>query len=842
MKKNNLLFVTTLVGLSMGIASCGGNAPAPIVIPVESITISGPTTVEKGQTITLTATVSPSDATNKEITWSSETPNFASVSEEGVVTAISKGSATIKATSKADSKISASYTVSVTENFSITYPSALEVEGPTKAQEGEYVEFSVLSNTAIESMKANGNECGRKGGKYYFYMPNQAVTITFTPATPSPVKEKYAITNKSASVASIDVDEAEVGATVNAHLYVNPGYIATNAKVYGNISAFDPEDRTIVPSTFADGVLSFTMPDEAVEVEIKTELRAYTLDFVSDHEDAVKQVNTVKAASGATIYTVEGNTRHVRYGTAITINLSYGSYADVVKVNGMVVDGVTYEAVDGNIGFIMPYHSVVATLTYEKVYREFAFVNSEHITLSAYEKVDDEYVALSDNKAVYGDTVYLKPTIAEGTTFEVNTITAKYSTTSVTISGPNSDGYYSFVMPKATATLNITVTEMNPSKYAGKEFVGQYGGAEFWNNNVYIRKGSSQQMSINSAGIITRGSSTYEIASVDETNKVATLTNNNVFGYASNWIFHHYNFSSDPITSDIYLYFKVEEGFTVSDYFIYLIQTKDKNYYVGQLERSGVMVDGILLNASDNSVITGVQFDFITGTKITDSEVNVDLSDANGNYICSFSGTNGANGGKSNLKYFVLDGLQGTYTGSEGDIVLDGNGGATVNGVAFKYTVNEGNVVISGVSGEFVHTYLVTLGEGTYTLVSHEEVPYTASIFSGLTFTGTYYDGWWETNSKLLIVFDEDSGDISGYVQCGEGSSAHKFVFTATYDGSTNILSIHIYKDVAGSSETTYEKDITATVSDTKIKINDDIDSRLYTTKNAEATNSDFHI
>ena len=180
MKKNNLLFVTTLVGLSMGIASCGGNAPAPIVIPVESITISGPTTVEKGQTITLTATVSPSDATNKEITWSSETPNFASVSEEGVVTAISKGSATIKATSKADSKISASYTVSVTENFSITYPSALEVEGPTKAQEGEYVEFSVLSNTAIESMKANGNECGRKGGKYYFYMPNQAVTITFT--------------------------------------------------------------------------------------------------------------------------------------------------------------------------------------------------------------------------------------------------------------------------------------------------------------------------------------------------------------------------------------------------------------------------------------------------------------------------------------------------------------------------------------------------------------------------------------------------------------------------------------------------------------------------------------
>lgn len=63
-----------------------------------------------GQT-TLTATVSPADASNKAVTWSSSAPNVASVSN-GVVTAIAPGSATITVTT-ADGGFTAEYALTV---------------------------------------------------------------------------------------------------------------------------------------------------------------------------------------------------------------------------------------------------------------------------------------------------------------------------------------------------------------------------------------------------------------------------------------------------------------------------------------------------------------------------------------------------------------------------------------------------------------------------------------------------------------------------------------------------------------------------------------------------------
>ena len=63
-----------------------------------------------GQT-TLTATVLPSDATNKAITWSSSAPTIASVSN-GVVTALASGSAVITVTT-ADGGFTASYNLTV---------------------------------------------------------------------------------------------------------------------------------------------------------------------------------------------------------------------------------------------------------------------------------------------------------------------------------------------------------------------------------------------------------------------------------------------------------------------------------------------------------------------------------------------------------------------------------------------------------------------------------------------------------------------------------------------------------------------------------------------------------
>lgn len=75
------------ISKSLGIA---GN------VPVKSVTISKTTlSLEAGSTYTLTATVSPNDATNKSVTWSSSNTAVATVSSGGKVTAVAAGKADI---------------------------------------------------------------------------------------------------------------------------------------------------------------------------------------------------------------------------------------------------------------------------------------------------------------------------------------------------------------------------------------------------------------------------------------------------------------------------------------------------------------------------------------------------------------------------------------------------------------------------------------------------------------------------------------------------------------------------------------------------------------------------
>ena len=71
---------------------------------VKSVTISSRSeNMDRGDTLTLTAAVSPSDATHKAVTWTSSDTSVATVDGTGKVTAISGGSATITAT--ADGKM-----------------------------------------------------------------------------------------------------------------------------------------------------------------------------------------------------------------------------------------------------------------------------------------------------------------------------------------------------------------------------------------------------------------------------------------------------------------------------------------------------------------------------------------------------------------------------------------------------------------------------------------------------------------------------------------------------------------------------------------------------------------
>lgn len=87
------------------------------VIRVESVTISKNTAeLTIGETLQLSASVSPSSATNKEISWSSSNPSVASVNASGLVTAAGEGTTIVSAS--ADGK-AAYCTVTVVPKISL---------------------------------------------------------------------------------------------------------------------------------------------------------------------------------------------------------------------------------------------------------------------------------------------------------------------------------------------------------------------------------------------------------------------------------------------------------------------------------------------------------------------------------------------------------------------------------------------------------------------------------------------------------------------------------------------------------------------------------------------------
>ena len=87
----------------------------PQVIPVEGIALNmQEVTLKIGETTTLEASITPDNATNKNVTWSSEDSDIASVDKDGEVTAKGEGKTTITVTT-ADGQKTATCEVTVIE-------------------------------------------------------------------------------------------------------------------------------------------------------------------------------------------------------------------------------------------------------------------------------------------------------------------------------------------------------------------------------------------------------------------------------------------------------------------------------------------------------------------------------------------------------------------------------------------------------------------------------------------------------------------------------------------------------------------------------------------------------
>lgn len=122
--KKTLLLGGILIAASLAACNPAQSSSSEDTQPSSSITEKSVTgislnaatlEVEIGKTAQLTATVTPSDATNKAVTWSSANPQIASVSDDGIVTGVATGTTLITVTS-VDGGRTASCAVTVKAN------------------------------------------------------------------------------------------------------------------------------------------------------------------------------------------------------------------------------------------------------------------------------------------------------------------------------------------------------------------------------------------------------------------------------------------------------------------------------------------------------------------------------------------------------------------------------------------------------------------------------------------------------------------------------------------------------------------------------------------------------
>lgn len=101
-------------------------------VPVTGITLGGTPALCAGSTKILAVTITPADATNQDVTWSSDNETVATVSENGLITANAAGTVRITAVSDSDNSITATREIRVVVPTTYTLAS----------QRGEYVKVS----------------------------------------------------------------------------------------------------------------------------------------------------------------------------------------------------------------------------------------------------------------------------------------------------------------------------------------------------------------------------------------------------------------------------------------------------------------------------------------------------------------------------------------------------------------------------------------------------------------------------------------------------------------------------------------------------------------------------
>lgn len=313
--------------------------------PVSGVTLSQDDAVLTvgGETLTLTATVAPANAKDKTVSWTTSNDAVATVDANGVVTAVSAGTATITATATngtddtSDDK-TGTCTVTVTQNYKVTLADGTEDSGnwtisPANPQPGDVVTITYGGTKKVKSVKAVKKAAVIKVTIITLNKTETTInvgsteTLSVTAIDPSNATDKtYTWNSDNTAVATVDADgvvTAKAAGTANITATANDGsgVTATCAvTVIVPVSSITinnaPTEALFVNSK---GTLTATvLPDNATEK---------TVTWSSSDPDYV----SINATTGE--YEVKGTKG---YGSA-TITASAGGKTATCTITGKVI-------------------------------------------------------------------------------------------------------------------------------------------------------------------------------------------------------------------------------------------------------------------------------------------------------------------------------------------------------------------------------------------------------------------------------------------------------------------------------------------------------------------------
>ena len=336
-------------------------------VPVDGVSVSpSSSSIPAGTTVQLTATVSPADASNKSVTWTSLNPSVATVDGNGLATGVAEGSAGIVATT-VDGGFAATNQLTVTAGLSVTgvavLPATSQItEGaslqlsadvaPADAQDKSVTWESL--NTSVATVDATGLVSGVAEGTASIVVTTvdggfKATNVTtVVPMPVGPVLDISIVDGQIVLNTTNGTSDAYFNVLANTNLVAGAGW-----QVVASNLTFDAAGEAVVSNSVdsADQIFykiedTGEVPPPPAEITAIFNWNGYTGDWWDDAAYAYTETQNdlTMVHGGRTTVNSSGQAMKATYSQDLadgTIDVQYGGVSVEFTVTSIQVSGQT---------------------------------------------------------------------------------------------------------------------------------------------------------------------------------------------------------------------------------------------------------------------------------------------------------------------------------------------------------------------------------------------------------------------------------------------------------------------------------------------------------------------